>query len=541
VDPNDGWLGEGWIHLDSAELSPQSLQKAKGDFSMFALHAGGALVASGRGGGYRPIYVARPSENVVLACTRLSPLLALLPAQPALDLRYLAASLVGYGPRPRESTPYAGIEQVPLGEAWLVRPAAQRQRWSMVAPLLDAELRDDGELALRLRHAITEATRRAAGNAARVGVLVSGGLDSSMILSLLDSLARSGEISTRPEAIAYESVAPVWHDDQPHLRSLETDLHLHAHRIAPRDAAPFIGRTLVVDAMPAPVPTLCIANATGAIARAHDIDLVLTGAGGDHVLDGDPRLFGGLARKGQLFRAFDGALRTRGVFYHGRIGRLARFIARPLLEPMLPRSGVQILHRLRRHAPVWAGPAFARHLGACAPPTQPVPRLEESPDERYARLLHRLTVSPWSLARLQEEAIGGYTLRWPLLDDDFLRFAATLPPLSLMQGGRLRGLMRDAMRGLVPESLRLRETKGTFHWFIDQALEMAGGLEVLASLADVRMLADLRLVEPKPFRALFTAFRDTADDNATYADLWCVLSAEAFLRQYASQSSERLA
>ena len=108
-----------------------------------------------------------------------------------------------------------------------------------------------------------------------------------------------------------------------------------------------------------------------------------------------------------------------------------------------------------------------------------------------------------------------------------------------MQGGFLRGLMREAMRGLVPESLRLRETKGTFYFFVEQSIEKAGGFEVLRSLADVRMLAEVGLVEPKPFREFFDSFEKATRDGASHTDIWCVLAAEAFLRQFAGETPAR--
>lgn len=123
----DGWAAEGWLDLGEADVSPRSLPQARGDFALFALHAGGVLLASGRAGGYRPIYVVSPSRELVIACTRLSPLLSFLPRRPPLDLEYLSACL-DYGPRPPESTAYVGVRRVPHGEAWLVRPGIQHRR-----------------------------------------------------------------------------------------------------------------------------------------------------------------------------------------------------------------------------------------------------------------------------------------------------------------------------------------------------------------------------------------------------------------------------
>src|SRR5580658_7988457 len=103
---DEGWLAEGWLNLGAAALSPCSLQKATGDFALFALHEKGVLLASGRAGGHRPIYVAWPSEESAIACTHLSPMLGLLPRRPSLDLEDLSASLSPGHPRSPEPTPY---------------------------------------------------------------------------------------------------------------------------------------------------------------------------------------------------------------------------------------------------------------------------------------------------------------------------------------------------------------------------------------------------------------------------------------------------
>ena len=107
------------------------------------------------------------------------------------------------------------------------------------------------------------------------------------------------------------------------------------------------------------------------------------------------------------------------------------------------------------------------------------------------------------VVRSQAEAIGDHVQRNPFLDDEFLRFVATLPPLALFQGGYRRGLLREAMRGLLPEDLRLRETKAHFEPALVELMAPHGGVRTVADLADVRMLADLGLVEPRIFRAHF--------------------------------------
>jgi hypothetical protein len=100
-----------------------------------------------------------------------------------------------------------------------------------------------------------------------------------------------------------------------------------------------------------------------------------------------------------------------------------------------------------------------------------------------------------------------------------------------MRGGYLRGLMREAMTDLVPDDLRLRRTKGSLAWLIDEIIKSGGGLEVFADLADVRMLSRLGLVDAPAFRRFFKDFEDPASKDVEYSDLWRVLAWEAFLRQ----------
>jgi asparagine synthetase B (glutamine-hydrolysing) len=384
----------------------------------------------------------------------------------------------------------------------------------------------------KLLSAVTGATMRAARGARRVGVLASGGLDSSLLLSLAASLASRGQLPEPPLAIACEFAAPGWHDDRPYLRSLERHLGIDALRVTPADASHSIAQMFVVDAMPArPSDSVWAASCIGTMTRTRKTEVLLTGLGGDD-LDGDPRLFGELARGGHLIQAVRGALRTRGVFYEGPARRLARFVLRPMMEPLMPRSLLRAARRWRNPPPAWAGHRLASRMRANAASLTPSASLGESPADRYERILSSNSLRSWTLTRPQEELVGGYALRAPFLDDEFLRFIATIPPLSLMQGGYLRGLMRAAMRDLVPEELRLRETKGTWFWFVQQAIMNAGGMDILRDLADTRVLASMGLVQPRPFLAFFDDFASSSREHADFSELWRVLSVEAFLRAH---------
>ncbi len=531
VTSSDNLLLDGWTELAPEEvlLRPEALSGAAGDFVCLALDKGGVLFATGRSGGYRPIFLARTLDGVALACTSLWLLVQLLPDEPTLDRQHIACALSNQWGRAGTSTPYTNIVRAPMGQVGVLKSNDILWRWPNAGPAIGAELLDGPALASQLREAVSRSVRRCLkGGVSRPAVRGAGGLDSSLLLGVCTSMARTGEINP-PIAIAYDFAAPPWHDDRPHLRSLEGHLGLRAYRVSPGRETPNPRNYLVVDGLPATMPWLCLSEQVGGIARSQGASVLLTGDGGDHLLDGNPRLFAQFVRRGQVARALDGALRTRGVFYHGRLGRLARFIVAPLVEPWFPSRAMSFARRLRRSPPSWWGPALRPAYRHYFEPTQAT--AAESTDARYARFLRTQPFGPLSIHRHQEEAVGGCLIRWPLLDDEFLRFVARLPPLSLMRGGYLRGLMREAMTDLVPDDLRLRRTKGSLAWLIDEIIKSGGGLEVFADLADVRMLSRLGLVDAPAFRRFFKDFEDPASKDVEYSDLWRVLAWEAFLRQ----------
>ncbi len=167
------------------------------------------------------------------------------------------------------------------------------------------------------------------------------------------------------------------------------------------------------------------------------------------------------------------------------------------------------------------------------------PSLDEGPAERYRRLLSLPVVrsARTRMQRTQEEADGGHIRRDPFLDDEFLRFVARIPPLALMQGGFCRGLLRESMRGILPEALRLRETKAGLEPACARMVEVAGGFRIFDHLANTPMLADLQIVEPTLFRRRFDEIAGQPLQPG-WPHLWAVLAAEAFLSQHARGNRE---
>jgi hypothetical protein len=133
--------------------------------------------------------------------------------------------------------------------------------------------------------------------------------------------------------------------------------------------------------------------------------------------------------------------------------------------------------------------------------------------------------------RSQAEIAGDYVRRDPLYFPRFVRFVCTIPRRAFFSGGWTRGLLREALRGRIPESVRLRETKASCEPAFLRLLASAGGFDVLRPLARARRLADLGVVDAARVRDEFAALEARPLEN-TWA-IWSLFAVEAFLERHA--------
>jgi asparagine synthetase B (glutamine-hydrolysing) len=531
---------EGWLDapLSAEQLRhfefDRDLARAGGDFALATVDEDRLIVASGPGGGHRPVFVV-VREEWVAASTRMRLLLALLDDRPPLDLDYMAAAVIVEYPSASDETPFVGIRQLPLGEAWLLRPGKREERRSVfLDPPRDEARGSERDHAHALREAVEHAVIRATRGVARVGVALSGGLDSSSVMLTLDSLRQAGRVDVELEAYSWEFEAPEAGDDRPYRRAIERKVGAPVHPIAPPDAAPYARRGMVLDAMPCTDPPCGLWLALDGAARRTGVNRLLTGVGGDNVLEGNPDLLGDLARKGKPVEALRKAIQLRGMWDSSPWWRVDRFILRPLLRPFAP-AVLQAFRgrRQRRQWFGWMGARFGPWLRQreARPPIVPRITLESSPGERYVALAKMPFIADIALLRAQQEGASQYHRADPLFDDEVVRLVATLPPLSLLAGGYRRGLLRVAMSDLMPKSVRMRTDKAYMDPALAQMVRAAGGFEALEDLARAWRLADLKLVEPRRFREQFDRLaRDPL--NTLWCSVWPVLACEEFLRQY---------
>jgi asparagine synthase (glutamine-hydrolysing) len=532
----DGCGVEGDLSLDAAgKAEPwlaKSVARASGDFAAMLALAEGLSVTSGPAGGYRPIFVARRGPWTA-ASTRLRALLSMLDDAPPLDVDYIASSTIADYPLDETATPYTTVRRVPPGELWCLRPDHREHRTvALRAAAQDETGATDHDLALRLREVIAACVERATRGATGVAVMLSGGLDSSSVFASAEGLRRSGRLAVPLDAYSWEFETPDRGDDRPYRRAVERSFNKPTHRIAPEQAGPFVRRAMVLDASPCVDVPCALWLALDAAAKRGGTDRILTGVGGDNILEGEPRLFGDLLRRGRPWEALRSTISLQGAGGRSAWWRIRHFLVRPLGRRLVPDRLLKARMALRfRRTFDWMGPRFTGWLERrIALKPQPTVELDWTASERYANFVRMPILSWMALVRSQQEEATQCRRVDPLFDNELVRFAASLPPLRLLAGDFLRGLLRNSMVGSLPEEVRTRPGKAYMEPASAGMIASAGGFATFERLARVERLSDLGLVHPDRFRRHFNRLA-SQPLGPHWWSVWPALAVEEFLRQ----------
>jgi hypothetical protein len=330
-------------------------------------------------------------------------------------------------------------------------------------------------------------------------------------------------------------------DDRPHFRALCEHLGVSPIHVTVAESSAHYGKGAIADGSVQSIAPCAVALAAFDRIRELGAEAILTGAGSEILLDASPDVFRDFFLRSPA-RASRALLRYRG-FDKSRFEAAERLLVRPLLRSAVPTTLLQWRRQLRGHRafPAWAGPVLRSRLGG----------LRETghirPHRGQRERVLGLPRSPYlatpleSLRRL--ETVTGLPILVPFLDDAVATFLARVPSSAIFAGGRERGLLRESMAGMTPDSLRYRTDKGSPLAAFRDELARLGGYEGLRDLVEAREMEAAGLVEPEIFRRDFEKFAANPDaDPMGWGRLWPVLTGEAYLRWFRdfAKSSARL-
>lgn len=512
--------------LPAAPLDAATARRLLGAYGLIAATPGGLVLARGVLGG-RPLYHRPLPGGGVVACSEMLPLVRL--GEVAVDADALAAYVVWLPPVDPHATVVRPVRRVCSCEVVALGDDGERVHRRELPRLPSEFVRASVEdAAAAVWEAISRSVERALRGRKKAAVQVSGGLDSTAVL-----VAALDHASVVPMTLEFGGR----NDDRPYARALCEHLGVEPVRLRPAIGGPYMRRALVQDGLPyvsAPYDVALLR-----CARELGADTVLSGAYGDDVFAGNLFALGfelppwrALSLVARLTLPWDESLRDR-VFSYLVVPRIKAHVPPSLIErraarmhargfPYAGRRAREVLRARRREN--------ARRLS-----------FGRTPTERYTLFTED---HPWTAIadqRGQLEAESGILCIDPLQDDTLLQLVSTFPTTLHCHDGQHRALVRHALRGRVPERVRLRADKAWFEEAFFEAYEAGGGLDAVADLARATSLDELGVVRAAAVADDVATLRRGGDTLAV-AEAWArvmtVVGAEAFVRQLPSLAAQ---
>lgn len=457
----------------------EGLSRLEGDFALVLWDGVERRLVGMRDplGGY-PLFWARAGD-VVAFSTSLRQLLRLLPGH-TLDLEYLADYLMlpsGMGEVQGCRCAYEGATRVQAGTVVsFVSPDRDPYRlayWNWLDQLESPDPARHDDVAVRvgelLRRAVAE---RLEGVTASH---LSGGMDSTSVALLArDQLAAAGRGPLHSLSLVYQRMAGLA-QETPYLETvLSRPQDMVPHRIPGDDLLAFDDfNELPPHDEPWPgLEQLATRRAVIEVAAGVGADTILTGSGGDELLDLAPYHLSELLRRGRLWSAWSEAARWAQADGLGLWEILYPYGVANLL-PAWARGGLGLawrggyaswVNQGSHTIPPWVRPRFARRFGLRARALEHLRRaysscrptgLSVALESLISRVGER---SRWYLA-----APRGIAVAQPFLDARLARFCLGLHGRVPPTADRQKPFLADAMRGVLPEAIRNRRNKGDFN------------------------------------------------------------------------------
>ena len=418
--------------------------------------------------GKKPLYHTTVDGSFYFSSS-LSSLRAALPATPGMDVTAIDAFMsLGYIPAPR--TVYAGVRKLEAGTVMVIERGAESVRsfWDLAeSEPFEGTFEDAVDALDTLLGTAVDIRLR---SDVPLGVFLSGGIDSSLVTAIA---ARRSPSTIKTFTIAFDD--PAFDESRYAARVAEHLGTEHRAFTVQPDVLTLLPRYVHHFGEPfadsSAFPTWVLAQETRRF-----VTVALGGDGGDECFAGYDwyRTAASLQRMGQMVpagaasagaRAFARVARWTGPGARrvGAVGRgltmlahdsdATRFAA--LRTFMAPADAAQLYAGDLAAARTERGAADARRLAElyAASGGSALRRMRYVDVQTYLAdcLMPKVDVATMA---------HGLEARAPLLDQDVLRFAMSLPDEYLVEGGRGKRILRTLLRRYVPPALFEREKQG---------------------------------------------------------------------------------
>ncbi|WP_421784433.1 N-acetylglutaminylglutamine amidotransferase [Hyphobacterium sp.] len=396
-------------------------------FAITERDSGKSLLARDRMG-IKPLYLADTAKGLRFASS-LPALLAAGGIDRAIDPAALHHYFSFHAVVPAPYTLFKGVRKLPPATLMEISPDGRRTERCYWSPSYDPEPGDSGlsagEWQERIEAALKAAVKRRLVADVPVGVLLSGGLDSSLIVGLL---AEAGATGLNTFSIGFETVGEEKGDEFEYSDIVAEHFGTRHHKIPVETARalPALGRA--IGAMSEPMTSHdCVGFYLLSEEVAKHVKVVQSGQGADEV-------FAGYHWYPPMAGANDPLAAYRQAFFDRDQDDMARLVSPALLSKDVSSE-------------------FVRRHFAASGATDPV--------DKALRLDSHIMLVDDPVKRVDNMTMAhGLEARVPFLDHELVELAARCPAeLKMAQGGK--GILKDIARDHIPHAV-IDRPKGYF-------------------------------------------------------------------------------
>jgi asparagine synthase (glutamine-hydrolysing) len=496
-----------------------------GDFAFVVWEADTrTLIAARDTFGVKQLYYAAPSPGVVTFSSRAE----LLAQGDDYNIEYLAAWVSYCGVCPGQ-TAFRGVAAT---------PAASVIRWKDVVPVVSGywnafDAQTDGrphgseaEQCETFRALLLESVSRRLPLQSPAWSYLSGGLDSSSVVSGAQWMAERGSGRGLAGTITFTDPIGSAADERVYSDAVVNRFGLRNVTIPHQlDRSGLIGDPPRYDqpgyaAFSVAVRDRCVAGTL----HHSNASVLLTGMGGDNLVLGTMFFFADWLAKGHVWRAL------REMAHRSAIGRVSlwELAFQNALLPLLPGAVRQrLMTRPEATIPSWIEPHVVRQYNLSAHTgTQDV--YNARPGHAFA---HAQAAMVDGIPSILDDGLAGdlVDFRHPYLHRPLVEMALCLPPEMCVRPHAHKWVLREAMRGILPDFVRTRVGKGSGNGL--NAWSLAHEPTLAGTLLRQSVLADLGLINVSRVRA---AMRSTSKgghhEGAVSARVQATLDVELWLQ-----------
>lgn len=495
--------------------------------------------------GVKQLYYYR-SEKVFLFASEIKALLCLPEVPRRLNETRLADYLITMF-EDKSATLYEDIFRLAPSHSLTVgcETMQERQYWS-IDPSREVRFKSDAEYAEAYRHTFTEAVRCRLRSPGTVGSTLSGGLDSSAIACVARDILPACNGEGEGQALhtfsaVYDEVKEC--DERAYINAVVAQGGVQAHYGHPDRLSPLRDWEGVLGGGDEPLwnPQTALHWVLYDAAREQKTRVVLDGYGGDFVVSFGVPYLTELARTGRWIKMSSEAI---GLSQHYE-RPLRKILWNRAVVPFVPEQARRAWRTLRRrNREAWADNIpiradFARriHLQKRVASFEG----ERNKPARSSRQAHwrELTsgLYPFMLGVLDRTAaLFGIEARCPFFDRRLAELCLSLPPEQKMRRGWTRFIARNALGGILPETIRWRTSKASHSASFMRGLAATTGKKILEEAFTKSSGHIAKYVDMTALRQMYQQFLFRPDKH-TGLILWQIAMLSLWLRRAGLENS----